>query len=147
MKIIISIALLCITFIAFTQEQKKNNKIKVITSWEGRPRCNGGHGLCAIKSSSITGQTNTTIIYYDTNKMDFIINRSKITKEEEIKIVGKDLAVTVENEFIYIFEEDYALDTEIQTSLKLSAECIKIPIGSYPILVTKDTLTITFTLE
>jgi len=148
MKIIIHIALLCITTIAFTQEQKTAHQINVNTSWEGRPRCNGGRGLCAINSSSNTRQANTTIYYYENNKVGFIIDRSKIDKEVEIKIIGIELSSTsIDKEFSYIMNEDYLLNLEAQIILKTSSKFTKIPKGSYPIKLAKDTIIITFNLE
>jgi len=148
MKIFINIALLCITTIAYAQELKAIHQIEVNTNWEGRPRCNGGHGLCAITLSNLNSQTNTTISYYENGKVDFTIDRSKITIKEELKIVGVELSsATTENELIYAMKDDYFLNSEVTTNLKLSSEYIKIPEGNYPIKVTKDQLIISFNIE
>ncbi|QRM89080.1 hypothetical protein FG167_07475 [Lacinutrix sp. WUR7] len=146
MKKIIHIAMLCLTTIAFSQEKTVRQTIFVNTSWEGK-RCNGSNGLCYISSTN-KAQANTQITYNKENTITLIIDRTKITKEEEYKIVGQHLTATSKvNELTFIMEEDLTLEAETKTGLKTANHLTKIAKGNYPVVITKETFTITLRLE
>jgi hypothetical protein len=146
MKKIIHIAMLCLTTIAFSQEKTVTQTIFVNTSWEGK-RCNGSNGLCYINSTN-KSRANTQVTYNKDNTITLIIDRSKITKEEEFKIVGQYLTTTSKvNELTFIMEEDLTLEAETKSGLKTAKYLTKIAKGNYPVVITKDTFTITLRLE
>lgn len=147
MKNIIRIALLCITTSAFSQQEKQQNIMTANTSWNGK-RCNGSHGLCYINSTNNKAETNTKIIYNQDNTVTFIIDRSKITKEDEAKIISVNLNASFKpSQSIFIMEDDFELEMDDKSRLQIPLQLTKIPKGNYVLTITKDTFTIIFKLE
>lgn len=150
MKNIIYIAMLCITTIAFSQEKKEAEKATINAELSfGRLGLDcSGRGVCSFNTNTNKAQLNTQITYNKGNTITLIIDRTKITKTEEYKIVGQYLATTSKvNELTFIMEDDLDLDDETKTSLKTANHLTKIAKGNYPVFITKDTFTITLKLE
>ncbi|MDO6596362.1 hypothetical protein Q4512_05510 [Oceanihabitans sp. 2_MG-2023] len=150
MKKIIHIALLCLTTIAFSQVKNISEKTTINTELSfGRLGLDcSGRGACGFNTSTTKAQANTQVTYNKENTITLIIDRSKITKEEEYKIVGQYLTTTSKvNELTFIMEEDLTLEAETKIGLKTAKPLTKIAKGNYPIIITKDTFTIRLKLE
>lgn len=146
MKKIIHIALLCLTTIAFSQQKKTLINAELSLGRLGAD-CSG-RGACGFNTSTTKAQANTQVTYNKDNSITLIIDRSKITKEEEFKIVGQYLTSTSKvNELTFVMEEDLTLEAETKIGLKMGNYLTKIAKGNYPVVITKDTFTIILRLE
>ena len=151
MKNIIYIALLCLTSIAFSQNQKSAIEASInakITFGRNGADCSG-RGTCSFNTNTNKASANAQIISNrDSNIITLIIDRTKITNQEEIKIIGQPLSSdSIKKEFAFIMEDDFTLEAETKLQLKAPIQLTKIAKGTYPISITKETFTITFKLE
>jgi hypothetical protein len=150
MKKIIHIALLCLTTIVFSQEEKLDTKATTFAKLTfGRYGADcSGRGTCSFNTQATKAQANTKLIYNKNESLTLIIDRTKITLEDEIKIVGKQLTKNSKvNDFLFVMEDDFILDTTQQSNLKLPNDLSYIPKGNYPIQITNDTYIITIKLK
>lgn len=150
MKKRLYIALLCITSIAFSQNKKASTIATVNTQITfGRQSLDcRGRGTCNFEKAENIENANATATYNKDNTVTLIIDRTKITKENEVKIVGKPLDdVFKVNELVFVMDEDFVLEKEIKSSLKTPEQVTKLAKGNYPIQITKETITITIKLE
>lgn len=154
MKKIIYIALLCLTTIAFSQQKNTTEKTTINGEliFGKNPDCIRRGGICTFNTSQnkaqANTQANTQVTYNKDSTITLIIDRTKITKEEEYKIVGQYLTSTSKvNELTFIMEEDLMLEAETKIGLKMANYLTKIAKGNYPVVITKDTFTITLRLE
>ena len=150
MKKLIHIALLCITSIAFSQDKKTSNSTAInaqITFGRQSLDCRG-RGTCSFEKVESIKEANAIVTYNKDNTITLIIDRTKITKEDEAKIVGKPIAEVLNvNKLVFTIQDDLTLETEIKSNLKTEQNITKIAKGNYPIQVTKETFTITIKLE
>ncbi len=150
MKKLIPIALLCLTTIAFSQQKNTTEKTTINGEliFGKNPDCIRRGGICTFNTSQNKAQANTQVTYNKDNSITLIIDRSKITKEEEFKIVGQYLTSTSKvNELTFVMEEDLTLEAETKIGLKMANYLTKIAKGNYPVVITKDTFTIILRLE
>jgi len=150
MKKTIYIAMLCIPLIAFSQQKNviEKNTVSSELIFGKYTDCLRPGGICTFNTSTTKAQANTQVTYNKDNSITLIIDRSKITKEEEFKIVGKYLTTTSKvKELTFIMIEDLTLEAETKSGLKTAKYLTKIAKGNYPVVITKDTFTITLRLE
>ncbi|WP_290700713.1 hypothetical protein [Lacinutrix sp.] len=154
MKKIIYIVLLCTISIAFSQEKRTEKRTEEKTAINTELKfgkytdCLRPGGICTFNVNSNKSQTNTTATYNKDNTVTLIIDRTKITKEDEVKIFGKQLDdVFKVNELVFVMDENFVLEKEIKSSLKTPEQVTKLAKGNYPIQITKETITITIKLE
>ena len=83
--------LLCLTTIAFSQQKNATEKttIKGELTFGKNPDCIRRGGICTFNTSQNKALANTQITYNKDNTITLIIDRTKITIEEEYKIVGQ----------------------------------------------------------
>ncbi len=140
MKKIIYAILLCIPLVSFCQENKTSNETDVNITWDGR-HCRGTNGLCNISNTEDNKVlSNATIIDHKDGTITFNIDRNKLSNEEQLKIVGRELTPLLEsNDFIYALDYDFEFAMWDKTNV--------ISKGNYPLIITKDTITITLNLK
>ncbi|WP_452230956.1 hypothetical protein [Lacinutrix sp. MEBiC02404] len=144
------IAMLCLPLMLFSQQKNTTEKTSINgeLTFGKNPDCIRRGGICTFNTSQSKAQGNTQIIYNKENSITLIIDRTKITKEEEYKIVGQYLTTTSKvNALTFIMEEDLTLEAETKTGLKTAKHLTKITKGNYPVYITKDTFTIILKLE
>ncbi|MCP4052318.1 MAG: hypothetical protein GY739_04475 [Mesoflavibacter sp.] len=143
MKKIIYIAMLCLPFIALSQANKLSTEAN-LTFGRHSLDCSG-RGTCSFTSPD-NKQANTEIIYNKDNTLSLIIDRTRITMEDELKITGQNLQETYRSEDLtFVMEEDFEIPIEIKTKLNMSSNLIVK--GTYPIQVNETHFIITITLK
>lgn len=147
MKKIIVILIISITTFAFSQEQETANKIDVNANWSGRG-CRGTNGLCNIEISSKTA-SNATLQYDPDETLRLIIYRTKLSSEEESKIVRVKLEEdSKESTLIFIMDDDFELTSQTKTTLKIPQNISSvITKGEYPVEITSDYIIISFKIK
>lgn len=114
-------------------------------------RCNGSVGLCTISQGGTGYGKNTGESKLKAKKMDgfhfqLIIDRNKISKEEELRIVGKELSSLMPSTLFEV-EEDFLLDTQTAGAIGLTQDYTIIPKGKYPMVIEENSVYISFTVE
>lgn len=134
--------------LVFAQSGTNNNSITAKTSFNGR-HCRGTHGLCSIDNTVRTIDTNSTITYDEvSNTIIAEINRSRISLHEHFQILQEDPQnYTGNTQVYYLVEDDFMIPNSISQQLQIHGQDIKIHSGMYPLIMTEDTITITFNLE
>jgi hypothetical protein len=139
-KTYIYIILLCLPLFTFSQNQAKVTSVNVDITWDGR-QCRGTNGICDISESNnnkVSGSS--AIIDNIDNTIVFAIDRSLLSLGEELKIVGENLDVLSNTEeLFYVLEYDF--------NFNINDRALEIAKGNYPIIITKETITITFNLK
>lgn len=138
------------TSIVFSQKQVEVNQKLIsaeITFGRLGHDCKG-RGICSFNTTSNTTKHNTQIKYHEDNRITLVIDRTRITKEEELKIVGQDLEVNTKiKEGLFVLEDDFILEALIKSELKTPHQITKVAKGNYSLLISKDTFTITLKIE
>lgn len=150
MRIFFYIAMLCITSIAFSQQQKttQTTSINAMLTFGRLGLDCSGRGACSFKTTENREDTNAVATYNKDNTITFIIYRSKITKEDDLKIVGQPLTRDSKvSDLTFVMEDDLILDTYTKSRLHTPLQLTKIPKGNYALSITEDTYTITLILE
>lgn len=141
---------MCIPLVLFSQQKttKANTTSNGELTFGKYTDCLRPGGICTFNTSQNKAQANTQISYNKDNTITLIIDRTKITKEEEYKIVGQHLTATSKvNALTFVMEDDLMLETETRTNLKIANHLFKIAKGNYPVYITKETFTINLKLE
>lgn len=142
--------MLCLTSIAFSQEQKTIETLTTeatLTFGRYGTDCNG-RGTCGFTTDISKAEANTTITYNKNNTITLIIDRTKVTKEEELKIVGKQLKRSSKlKDLMFVMAEELVLDNNTKHRLNTPKSLTKIAKGNYPIEITKTAFIITLKLE
>lgn len=144
-KIIITIAVFTSWF-AYGQ----NKEVPLEGNFSGQ-RCNGSVGLCTISQGGFESGKNSNESKFNAKKIDdfhfqLIVDRTKISQEEELRIVGKKLSEISPSTF-FIVDEDFVLDNQTANAIGLKESYIVIPKGEYPMSVDGKRAYISFTVE
>ena len=144
------VAWLMLPFVVISQNPKttQNTPINAKSSFGRLGSDCSGRGVCSFNIDSNKAQVNSQLIYNEDYTLTLIIDRNKITKEEEVKIVGEILTETSKvNEITFLMEDELVLKDETKTTLKITNQLTKIAKGNYSALITKNTITLTLILE
>ncbi len=142
MKHILYIFLL-LPFLMFSQE----SEVEVNSSFDGR-HCYGTNGLCDLSVDTDKKEPNGTLIYNKNSQtLTLVIDRTMIASDEESKIINEIVDEEGGIKYVFITDHDFILNDDIKTSLGIVQKTYMILKGNYPIMIKKDTLTITFKLE
>jgi len=96
------IIIINIPSLSFSQEQDAE-KANVNVNWSGRG-CRGTNGLCNIESTNKTS-ANATLQYNEEETLTLVIDRTKLTPEEESNLVSVKLNKnSKENDLIFIMD-------------------------------------------
>ncbi|WGD35645.1 hypothetical protein [Olleya sp. YS] len=134
---------LFIPYHSFSQET--NDPVDVNANWSGRG-CRGTNGLCNIDITN-NNMTNARI-HYDSYDLILVIDRSKLTQEDESNLVSVRLNKdSNESELIFIMDDDFELEAETKTILNIPENLSTITKGEYPLEVTSDSIIITLKIE
>lgn len=146
MKNIITIALLFLSSTAFSQVETFISSEYAVSTLGSYSNCTR-RGLCAIKGSLDISKSNTRTIINEDNTLTLIFERDKLTKEDELKILGKEININTEIEdFTFLMEEALVLDQETRKALNFPHNFTTITTGTYPIIITEDSFTVTLKL-
>ncbi|WP_299208066.1 hypothetical protein [uncultured Dokdonia sp.] len=148
MKYLLFFFLSFIPSLIFGQIETNNNSITAKTSFNGR-HCRGTHGLCSFDDTARTIDTNSTITYNEVGNTIIIeVNRSRINSNEHFQILREDPQNYIENtQIYYLMEDDFMIPNSISQQLHIFRQDVKINSGMYPLIMTENTITITFNLE
>jgi len=140
MKNYICTIIFCLPFFTFSQNKVRNSSVDVDITWDGR-QCRGTNGICDISETSSNKASNYTATIDDTEgTITFVIDRSLLSVEEETKIISKSLGDLLNtDELLYALEYDF--------NFNLDDRELQIAAGNYPIILTEETITITFNLQ
>src|SRR5690606_5897460 len=121
-KIIITITALTSWF-SFGQQ----NEVPLEGNFSGQ-RCNGSVGLCTISQGGSGYGKNSDEVKFKAKKIDnyhfqLIIDRTKINREEELGIVGKELS-SLNSSTFFVVEEDFVLDNQTAEAIGLQSNYI-----------------------
>ncbi len=139
---IISLLLLYFGFECLSQSKS----ILVTTSFNGF-HCDGKQGICDIDNTS-RSQSNSTLVWNLNNTLTITVARENLTALEQQKITGiNPNNLNLSKTYYFNISQSYLLPYDIKELLSKNGSQISLAKGSYPILITKDTFTITFNLE
>jgi len=146
MKKITTIALLFLSLNAFSQVETFITSIYATSTFGSYSNCTR-RGLCAVKASIDNSKSNTQTIINEDNTLTLIFERDQLTKEEELKILGKEINLNTEFEnFTFIMEETLEPDEETRKALNFPQNLTTITTGTYPIIITEESFTVTLKL-
>ena len=97
MKNIITIALLFLSLTAFSQAETFISSVFATSTLGSYSNCTR-RGLCAIKESLEISKSNTQTIINEDNTLTLVFERDQLTKEDEIKILGKEININTPTE-------------------------------------------------
>jgi hypothetical protein len=137
MKLIVFIPLLLLGTILQAQEV---NEIETNIEYKNRHCRKVGVNACKIIIKN-GGNTNISLLG---KILTFKIHRDRITQEIQTAILGKTLKV--DGNDIYITEDLFVLSKDLRDALGLVKEA-EIPVGEYPITITKEFVEIAFRIE
>jgi hypothetical protein len=145
MKKNITIVLLCLSSIVFSQEIKG---IEAEINFGKYTDCLRPGSICTFDSSSELSNSNAFVFLEKDNSLEVNIVRSKISNESELNLFGTD-ANTLSNlkDKVFKMEEDYLLEKVVIETLYPKTTFTKIVKGSYPINITEKYYTIMLKLE
>jgi hypothetical protein len=145
MKKNITIVLLCLSSIVFSQEIKG---IEAEINFGKYTDCLRPGSICTFNSSNELSNTNAFVFLEKDNSLEVNILRSKISNESELNLFGTD-ANTLSNlkDKVFKMEEDYLLEKVVIETLYPKTTFTKIVKGSYPINITEKYYTIMLKLE
>lgn len=139
--------MLCISSIALSQEQKQTHIMTSdVTVNFGRlgSDCTG-RGICSFEETTNKEEANARLIYNEDESLTIIINRTNISKEDEMKILGIALDNNSKtSDITFVMEEPITLNKETNLESKLVTENVELPRGAFPIVITEEDFTITF---
>jgi hypothetical protein len=146
MKNIATIALFFLSLNAFSQADTFIAAVYANSTLGSYSNCNR-RGLCAIKKSLEISKSNTQTIINEDNTLTLVFERDQLTKEDEIKILGKEISInTPREEFTFLMEEALVLDEETRKALNFPQNFTTITTGTYPVIITEDSFTVTLKL-
>ena len=150
MKKNIYMALLCITSIAFSQEQKSNESLTAnatLTFGRYGKDCSG-RGICSFSISADQSVANALATYNKNKTLTLTIYRDKLSADERYKIVGNYSTLNTKiSEPVFVMDEALKLSTSVKNSLRKEASFNEIVKDNYTIKVTEETYVITLKLE
>lgn len=146
MKHILYLATLLLPLFAMAQTESKI----IETDIRGRS-CSGGLGLCNIQAPSESGKTlstsKTTIRILTLDTFILEIDKKQLTESEEKSITDKSLKSISQSEAMtFIQEADLVIDNDTLVYLGLDSKFNLIKAGNYPMTVTPEKITISFSL-
>lgn len=142
MKNTILILFLCSSFISFSQDT-----IVINTSFNGR-HCFGKQGLCDMTIPQKMGTDGNSKLYYTKGALNLIIDRDKLSKTEDYKVLGKTVdRLMYTEQTVYPLKYDLEINRNVIKGLHLLDKEYVIKKGNYPLLVSKEAYTITFKIE
>lgn len=150
MKTYLYIAFLCLPLMVFFQQENPEKETIVNAEFTiGRQGQDcAGRGLCSFNTSLNKSDTSISQVYYKNNTLILAIDRLNIDKVEETKLVGKQLnRDSKESDLTFVMEEALVLDATTIADLKIPNSLTKIAKGSYPIIISKNSLIIIINLE
>ncbi|MFT5890807.1 MAG: hypothetical protein ACI9Y7_000905 [Dokdonia sp.] len=148
MKYVLLIILCYVSSYGFTQSNTNDTIVTAKTSFKGR-HCRGTHGLCNMDNNARAIDSNTSITYDDINNTIVLqINRPMLSQEEEFLILRENLQNSNPNtQIYYLMEDDFIIPDMITQQLQIGSEGVTINRGTYPLIISDDTITISFKLE
>ena len=144
-KILISIAVLLLSVVAVAQNE--NRKASQASFGRYGSDCSSGRGACSFTVSTDANSGRSSKKLSD-KTITLEISRSQLTADEEIRIAGKPFAKFKSTETpIFIQSESIILDKTTLKNLDINPIFNAIQPGNYPMQITKDKVTIVFTLS
>lgn len=145
-KLIITIAVLMMSFFASAQTQGKIAQ----ANFNGK-LCNIGRGLCNLDSLSTTNKSNTmkAIKTYKQSQNTMVIEMDvlNLSKEEQNKFFGKEYSkITSDEKLFFIQDADYVFDLDTLLYLDFDYHYKHLKKGEYPLEIKDDKIYVTLTL-
>lgn len=110
--------------------------------------CTGGLGICGVSGGGSTTQSKTTARTIDEHSFLLMIERDKITSQEEKSLAGKSFSELSKNaQQVFTMEEEIVLDNETAKVLGLEKGYNVIPKGTFPMTFDDKKIYITLTVE
>lgn len=146
MKNIITITMLFLSLTAFSQVETLITSVYATSTLGSYSNCTR-RGLCAIKGNLDISKANTQTIINEDNTLTLVFERDKLSKEDEIKILGQEININTEMEdFTFLMEEALVLDEETRKALNFPQNFTTITTGTYPVIITEKSFTVTLKL-
>ncbi len=143
MKISITTLLfLLFTIISSAQESRQQY---VHADFRGRD-CFGGMGLCSTQKTDLAG-ANASMTKNSDNTVTLKIFREKLTNEEEAHIFGQAISLANKNSLSFAQPESFQLSNDLKSKLEIAFSLDKIKAGTYLAEITKETISIRFSLQ
>lgn len=144
LKLVITITAMLLSVFTFAQTQ---NKINISADIRGHA-CGGGFGLCS--TSTISEKLNATISAQkisDTTIL-FVIDKASLSIENQKSIAGKELYKIAPTERLdFVQETNIDFEDLILVKLGFDSKYKTIKPGSYPMIIERDKILVTFTLS
>lgn len=146
---IYTVTILLLSGTVFGQTQEKPVNADVTFGRYGSD-CSSGRGACSFTAakpnSDVILEKNSTRV----SPTSFLLQlkRSVLTKDEEVRIAGTVFnEVNSEEALFFVQETDLSLSSTTLQNLKIDTKYSLIAAGSYPMVITKDKVEITFSLK
>lgn len=150
MKKIITIVLLCLTSIAFSQalEEEENKEIEAEVSIGKYTDCLRPGGICTFNVSSLETIGNSLVHLNKDNTITIRLNRTKISESSQINLFREEKRGENDAELpVFKMLEDFILEKETIIAIDPDARFTKIIKSNYPIIKSENYYTITLKLE
>ena len=108
--------------------------------------CFGGMGLCSTQNTDLAG-ANASLSKNSDGTLTLKIFREKLTKEEEAHIFGQAISLANKNSLSFEQPESFDLSEDLKSGLEIGPSLQKIKAGNYPTEITKETISIRFSLQ
>lgn len=144
-KYLLPIAVCLLSITSFAQTEK--TKASQTTFGRYGADCSSGRGACSFTVSTEAKSARHSKKLSD-NSITLEISRSHLTEEEQIRIAGKVFSKIKPGEKPeFIQQESLTVDKPSLKNLEINSVFNTIQPGKYPMQITKDKVTIIFTLS
>ena len=144
-KHIVKIVVCLLSMASFAQTEK--TKASQTTFGRYGANCSSGRGACSFTVSTEAKSARHSKKLSD-NSITLEINTSQLTEEEQIRIAGKVFSKIKPGEKPeFIQQESLTVDKPSLKNLEINSAFNTIQPGKYPMQITKDKVTIIFTLS
>lgn len=144
-KIIFTMTMLSFSVISHCQ----NAKATQVSFGRYGSDCSSGRGTCSFNIL----KSNPTIVYarqsrrISANTFELEIDQKDLSKVEQVRVFGMTLSEVNPGETTFFVQEDaMLLEKETLENLQIDAQYTTIAAGYYPMTVTRDKVTIVFSL-
>jgi hypothetical protein len=125
----------------------QGNPIRINTSFTGF-HCDGKHGICDIDQANNRSQSNAEIILNEDGTLTLKIERSKLSENNLKSIIEtSSLSTNTSKQYFFVVEEVFMIPISVANALDQGNHPLQIKKGNYPIFVTNNHLSLTFTIE
>jgi hypothetical protein len=142
--------LYAVTLLALATLSIAQTELKINADIRGR-NCAGGLGLCSVSTTVAFEKTNpeykTTAFKLDETTIALEFNKTLLSEEEQKSLLNTTLTkMTPSQDMVFTQEQDIIIDTQTLVFLGIAPKYNTIKKGNYPLVISDDTIKVTFQL-